>query len=242
VSLLTVITSFSPSGYELYGKAFLKSFGEFWPLTVKLLVAWEGERPSGFQGFDLLKTEPCASFLARHKDNLAVAGLQEDERSPWGPKARREDYSFRHDAYKFSRKVFAVAHASRLIGYGKLFWIDADTVTHQRMSEDVLRHLLPDNVSLCYLARPRSYSELGFVGYNLQQKEARDFIQRYERRYADDEFFDDPAWDDCWQFDRLVRLYLPRCKMIPHTSQSQPFDNSVLGQYMTHLKGPRKAA
>jgi hypothetical protein len=240
--LLTVVTSFSPAGYEQYGKAFLKSFSEFWPLTVKLLVAWEGDRPPGVHGFDLLNTEPCASFIARHKNNAAVSGLQECLRSRWGPKARREGYSFRHDAYKFARKVFAVAHASRRKAYGKMFWIDADTTTHARMSESVLHRLLPDDVSLCYLARPGTYSELGFVGYNLQRQEAREFIQRYERRYADDEFLDDPAWDDCWQFDRLVKLHLPRCNTIRHTSRSQPFDNSVLGQYMTHLKGPRKAA
>jgi len=159
----------------------------------------------------------------------------------WGPKAKKEGYSFRHDAFKFARKVFAVCRVAQLIGHGKLFWLDADIVTHQPVSDALLNTLLPDNASLCYLNRqPHFHSELGFVGYNLERAEVAYFLERYEAIYATDEFLGLPFWDDCNVFDYLVSQLEPRTAPIIHHSRQQPFDTSPLAACMTHLKGKRK--
>lgn len=240
MSLLTVVTSFSSDGYEEYGRRCVESFKEFWPSSVQLICAWEGPGPGNLNGFDLLNTEPCASFIKRHKGNRYAKG-----RLPlptWGGKARLEGYSFRHNAFKFARKVFAVSAAARYVQFGRLFWLDADVFTHKHVPEGLLFDLLPQAVSLCYLARPRSYTETGFVGYNLEQPETRAFITAYERMYSEDRFIQEPHWDDCAIFDSVVERLKPIAGLIAHNSQSQPFDNSILGKYMTHLKGKRKAA
>jgi hypothetical protein len=241
--VLTVITSFGTTGYELYGRGFIETFRQFWPASVKLICAWEGPGPHAVDGFDLLETEPCASFIRRHKSNPVVHGKRNQLPAEWGKKARLKGYSFRHDAYKFGRKVFAVAQAARFCEGGKLFWIDADVRTHRPMPEAVLNMLLPDDVSLCYLSRDHwnYHSELGFVGYNLDRLETHAFIAAYEARYANDEFLDSPTgWDDCNQFDRLVEKTKPAVRHIAHGSNSQPFDDSILGRYMTHQKGSKK--
>jgi hypothetical protein len=95
-------------------------------------------------------------------------------------------------------------------------------------------------VALCYLKRDNYHSELSFVGYNLDHPHTHPFIDDYVARYAEDLFLGDPAWDDCNQFDRLVSRLSPSVKHIAHTSQGQPFDFSILGSFMTHLKGKRK--
>jgi hypothetical protein len=192
------------------------------------------------EGWNLELTEPCASFISRHSENLIVQGRSQSAHSPWGPKARAFGYSYRHDAYKFARKVFSVAHASRHVELGKLFWMDADVVTHKQVPEGLLCDLLPDEVSLTYLARPRSYSELGFVGYNLNRVETHAFITAYEAMYSEDRFLTLPHWTDCHVFDHLVDKLNPACGLIAHTNDGQPFDHSILGTYMTHYKGPRK--
>jgi hypothetical protein len=243
--MLSVVTSFGPQGWELYGRKFIDSYHEFWPLSARLIVYWEGERPDypgEMDGFDLLKLEPCKSFLERHANDEALKGKFEYPLSPWAPKARRLGYSFRHDAYKFARKVFAVAHAAREVERGRLFWIDADTVSHARVPDGLFASLLPDGVSLCYLSRSMwGYpSELGFVGYNLERRETREFIAAYESQYANDDFMRDPAWDDCSQFDRLCECLAPHANLIAHNSPAQPFDRSVLGKFMRHNKGKRK--
>jgi hypothetical protein len=241
--MLSVVTSFGPRGWDLYGRKFIDSFHEFWPLSARLIVYWEGERPDypgEMDGFDLLKLEPCKSFLERHKANPEAWGVIPNPL--WGPSARRKGYSFRHDAYKFARKVFAVAHAAREVERGRLFWIDADTLTHERVPDGLFASLLPANASLCYLSRAAwGYpSELGFVGYNLERLETHAFIAAYENQYASDDFMSDPAWDDCSQFDRLCERLAPHASLIAHNHKGYPFDHSILGQYMRHNKGRRK--
>jgi hypothetical protein len=240
ISLFTVITSFSPSGYEAYAHKFISSFFLNWPQEVNLICAWEGVHPDpNLNGFDLLSTEPARSFYFRWATSKIVKGLQEGEKK-WGPKARRKGYSFRHDAWRFSHKVFAVAAASRYVEGGKLFWIDADVVTNRPVATSLLDSLLADDIHLSYIPRTNYHSECGFVGYNLEHKETREFIEAYERQYSLDRFLSDDAWDDCHQLDYLIKASDLRCFRINSTHNGQPFDTSILGEYMTHYKGARK--
>jgi hypothetical protein len=237
------VTSFSPEGYELYGRKFIETFRLYWPHNVNLICAWEGPCPDAtLNGFDLLETEPFKAFLERHRDNLVVHGKKDAPPAKWAPKAKRYGYSFRHDAYKFARKVFAVAAAAKYVEGGRLYWIDADVVTHTYTPHAMLHSLLQETTSLCYLKRREYHSELGFVGYNLHRKEARHFIAAYQNQYASDLFLADQHWDDCNQFDYMVSKLNPSVKHITHSRPSQPFDDSVLGRYMWHNKGRRKTA
>jgi len=238
--MFSVVTSFGRKGYELYGRDFIRTFKQFWPEEVKLIVYWEDEKPEeDLYGYDLLTLEPCASFLARH-DNMIMRGKEPHPRWGWGPKASKSGYNFRFDAYKFSRKVFAVAHAAREVKSGRMFWIDADVVTHNRVKTKWLIRMLPEDIALCYLARVRYHSELGFVGYNLSHPDTHPFIEDYERQYADDLFINHGAFDDCNTFDMLVRRRKPAVYQIPNRSTAQPFDHSDLVRFMTHNKGNRK--
>jgi len=239
--MLTVITSFGPEGYETYGRKFIETFREFWHPDVKLICAWEGAAPdSRLNGFDLLETESARSFLERHRTNLVIHGRKDAPPARWAPKAKRLGYSFRHDAYKFARKVFAIAAAAKYVSGGKLFWIDADVVTYRDVSKEFLNDLLPETISFCYLKRQNYHSELGFVGYNLHREETRRFIELYEKQYVTDAFLNDVHWDDCNQFDYLMSKLSPTERIIIHTRPAQPFNDSILGKYMRHNKGNRK--
>lgn len=242
----TVVTSFSPRGWKEYARDFVDSFYANMPAEVRLLAYWEGERPDYpglLAGYDLLSLLTPAAFYARHAHDPVVAGKKEGTRR-WSGKARKEGYSLRHDAYKFSHKVFAIADAARRQSRGRLFWIDADVTVDLRVPIEFLNKLLPEDANLCYLRRPLSYSELGFVGYNLDVAGTREFLYAYEAEYALDTVFARPFWDDCNVFDALVKERAGRLRIAPidHESSAQPFDNSVLGEYMTHHKGPRKYA
>ncbi len=234
-----VVTSFSPAGEKLYGVRFVETFKKHWHPSVGLAVYYEGQgnAASGADDVDLLLTDPCRSFLARHRDNAAVAGRERYPGKKW--KAGLTDYNFRFDAYKFARKVFAIAHAARH-NTGKLFWVDADVETHADVPVALLNDLLPDHISLCYLARPGYHSECGFVGFNLDLPETRAFLAAFEEVYAEDGFFDHSEWHDSWIFDRVVERLKPSMKAIAHNNRGQPFADSVLKTCMSHFKGKRK--
>jgi hypothetical protein len=234
------VTSFSAQGWTDYAKGFVKSFRKFWPANVRLLCYWEGQCPEGVEeGWNIELLEPCKSFLARYRNDMVVQGKKPSTTARWGAAARANGYGYKYDAYKFARKVFAVAHAARQVE-GKLFWLDADVVTHTVFPDWLLHSLLPDHASLCYLARPGYHSELGFVGYNLDRSETHAFITAYEATYSEDIFLSHKYWTDCHIFDDLVAQHKPACELIAHSSHAQPFDRSILGKYMYHLKGKRK--
>jgi len=209
---------------------------------VRLLVYYEGQRPDGItEGFDLLQLKRASAFLDRHKDNLVVQGIEvKDDMPTWTGKARQRGYNFRSDAYKFCRKVFAVAHAAKTANSRRLFWINADVETMRPVPHRLFGDVLPDGYDLSRLYRERYHSECGFVGYNLDNGATRSFIEAYEKQYSTDAFLKDVAWDDCNQLDYLVKKLPVRCYNIQHRSRPQPFDNSILGHYMTHHKGARK--
>ncbi len=236
---ITVVTSFSPSGFKLVGREMVQTFKQFWPTTVPLVCAYEGVCPDGVepgQGFDLLATEPCRSFLAEYKDNPLANGTKKAKDRYW---KRPMPYNFRFDAVKFARKVFAIAQAAYPIS-GKLFWVDADVITHALVTEEFLHNLLPDSEQVCCLRRPKSYSECGFVGYNLDREPVRDMIEAFEQCFATGEFFQYDQWHD----SRICDIMLERFGITPfpikHNDPAQPFDNSILSRYMVHYKGPRK--
>lgn len=238
---MRIVTSWSPRGHKQYGKNFLRSFRANWPSHVTLRVYYEGEgnNPAGSDGRDLLQVRSCSEFLSRHKNDLTVCGKEVYQDRFWKGAAIRNGYNFRFDAYKFARKVFAIADCAREMQWsGKLFWIDGDVQTIARVPDDFLNRMLPDDAAVSYLARPDYHSECGFVGFELSS--ARKFIETFERIYDKDEFFDYQEWHDSWVFDRVLEKIKPPTFRIPHSSRSQPFDHSPLALYMRHYKGSRK--
>jgi hypothetical protein len=132
MSKVTVVTSWGPKGWDEYAWKFVESFRQFWPKDVQLLTYWEGDKPdAGLEGFDLLETEPCRSFLNRTEFDLVAHGKVLNEPWRWAEKWQRAGYNFKFDAYKFARKVFVMHHAAQTVGSGRLLWIDADVVTKE---------------------------------------------------------------------------------------------------------------
>jgi hypothetical protein len=233
--VLTVVTSFTPMCYKEYASRFIVTFDRFWAPAIKLVCYTHDQQIGKHQCVDLPSTEPAKSFLERHRSNLAVRGKKEVP--GWRTQARKLGYSIRHDAYVFSRKIFALAHASRHV-QGKLFWVDADIITFKDVSEAYLDALLPRNASICHLAKKKKMTETSFLGFDLDKPESRQFIDAFEYQYASDAFMACKHWDDGSQFDYLLNSLTPAASVIPHTYPS--FDSSVLAEAMIHLRGVSK--
>ena len=126
---VTVVTSCSSAGWAQYGLRFLDTFHKFWPRNIALHIVSEDEivPPHSIMSqreimvWRLQTSDELArKFYDRHKDNLRCRGR--DVR----PNGKTVPYSFRHDAWKFSKKVFAIKLvADCLVGAGtrgKLIW------------------------------------------------------------------------------------------------------------------------
>jgi hypothetical protein len=228
----TVVTSFSPEGFEKYGKDFLRSFREFWPNSVRLAIYTEGQSVLGNECVPIDDLEEWKWF----EESLKFPIMR--GQTPQG-------YNIQYDA-RMARKTFIQADAVKRFG-GKVFWIDADVVTFAPVPETFLDEMLPDDKLSCYLGRDGwFYTESGFLGFNADHPGCAGFMEVYTGIFLNGFIFLHQQWHDCIAYD-AVRLAgepglfhnlaanLPRGTM-------HPFISSPLGAYLDHKKGPRKAA
>ena len=241
----TVVTSFSIDGYFKYGRNFIKTFMKYWPSSVNLMIYHEGTGEvldENHVRVNLLEdVKDCADFIDRYSKDDYACGRRQKEGFRWKSRAIQAGYNYRFDAVKFCRKVFAIEDAARRLDGGRLFWVDADVKTFSRVDIDLLDRTLPNNVALSYLGRPRSYSECGFVGYNLDHQDCKTFIHAFADMYRFGRVFDIMEWHDSYVFDYVrSALRTPGFSIPSSTDKGHVFINSELGTVMDHLKGDRK--
>ena len=216
-----------------------------WPPEVTLHIFYEETRPSEnserfvYHNF-LTEVPELISFKERHQNNAKRMGRQKDG-----------EYQYRTDAVRFAHKVFALTQCglSLMNQADVLFWVDADTVTLRDIPAEFLETMLPADVYTSYLGRVHTYSECGFVGYNLAHESNKEFMSFWRQLYLDDSLFQLPEWHDSFVYDLIRKTFEDKGKFTSFDiaaadpPSNHPFINSVLGKYMDHLKGDeRKAA
>jgi|TARA_R110002020_G_scaffold84472_7_gene209239 hypothetical protein len=226
-----VCTSFSPSGYESYGKRFIETFKKYWDEEILLYVYYEGEPPSEIDneqifGVNLLEDEELSKFL-REYDYPAARGIT------------AQGKNYRWQANKFARKVFAITDPNRPpVDYW--IWVDADVETFEDIDEEYLAEVCPADCVGSYLGRISwHHSECGFVGYNLNEY-ADDFLQRFREVYALGEVWSHLEWHDSYIFDRVMEEF-PQMKWHDLSEEQTGMDiwaESILSERMVHHKGP----
>lgn len=157
-------------------------------------------------------------------------------------------YSINYDA-RMCRKSLMECHAAKTYG-GKVFWMDADIITHEDVPEDFLDGVLPDERFCCFLGRdnhPIGYTESGFLGFNADHALSDAFFTAYYDFILSGANFTNKGWHDCYAFDTIRRaspahFFENLGAGLNLTNTAHVFVNSVLGKYMDHLKGKRKEA
>lgn len=234
-----VVTSFGEAGFHLYGSRFLDTFDKYVDAGISLTVYAE----HNFDAGERVKVRPlfgidlAADFIDQFKDDKLVSGR---EPTPvWKQRDRDVGYSFRTDAVKFCRKVFAIADAARRMEPGLLVWLDADVVTHAYVPADLFTGLLGDD-DAAYLGRDGAHSECGFLAFRIP--EAQPLIDRWEAFYKTGQFLRAREWHDSYLFD-LARAEVPglRYRNLTLGGHGHVWFQSPLADFMDHCKGARKA-
>lgn len=253
-----IVTTVHQQGYQKYGKRMLQTFDEHWPKNVKIYMYYEGsifpkERYSERVIFkNLLKECPdLVNFKQRWAHDPVANGMPDQNGIPNGLRRTGEikdkwknNHTYLWDAVRFSHKAYCQIYASKQIQADIMFWIDADTITFRDVSELLFKSWFPDNYYLSYLGR-EAYSECGFMGYDLKHQYNDEFMLRWKEMYDRDYVYKLENWTDCHTFD-YIRLQMEKENKIlcydlnKERVKGHPFVNSILGDYMDHLKGKRK--
>lgn len=239
---VTVVTSFGERGYQDYGRRFIETFDRHAGGEIDLLVYAEHQfahNPEGRMTVrPLFGVDLCADFIDRYADNKLASGREPTK--AWKQKDRDSGYSFKTDAVKFARKVFAISDAARrLPASGMLVWLDADVVALERFSSQLFHDLLAD-ADVAYLGREGTHSECGFLAFRMPA--ALTLVRVWEAYYESGRFLEQPEWHDSFLFDeaRRSRPHLKYRDLSPG-GRGHVWCNSPLARYFDHLKGERKA-
>ena len=262
------ITSYKPGCWEQYAKKGIEAMAKNLRGEIDLVVYAEEKIPAcdyeRIKWIDLNNAEPeLFKFKKRHKNDPVANGKLGNveggvrrlpELQKLGGLDKNKE-SFLWDAVRFANKVFCVINAVRnSLDYNYVVWLDADTNIFRPMPFEFITKLLPQNTMVTYLGRENptlndggKYPECGFVGYNLQHPETQNFINEWERLYKEDSVFKILEWHDSYVFWHLTKKFRQE-KLIEVNDIGKwvgvkghhVFVNSVLGQYIDHMKGDRK--
>ena len=229
------VTSMNNKYYNQIGYKMLSSWLDKWPADINLRVYHEDSiingTASNLSYYDLFKEESaCKEFVERHKNRPD----------------QQNDLELYKGAVRFSYKTFSIINAATTSNADYLIWIDADTFTHTNVTHNFLSSLVEKEKYLTYLGRGNNYSECGFVIYNLNHPGNIPFMNVWRHLYEDDEVFKLEQWHDSFVWDQIRKTYekdniIENIDLSPWGKDYEHvFINSVLGEYMDHMKGPRK--
>lgn len=251
---MTIITGWSPKGWEQYGRRFYETFERHWPNQVKL-IAYGEEPPSQpiprCEFRRLAEIPGCMAFLQRHHGNQRANGRE--PLPSWKDRERQAGYSFRFDAAKFCRQGFIPWHVAQTLQTPLMLWLDGDVVTFRDVPRGAIEALLPPDKDLAYLGRGLKHSEIGFQLYRLTRdgqpvKRTHHMLSLFKDLYATDSIFELQEWHSAFAFDAARRTWMQGDRaagacyahdLTPGGSGHVWFQ-SPLKQWLDHLKGDRK--
>lgn len=236
------VTTCSAEQWLKYGRAMVATYRRYWPTEVPLWLYAEAFWPDEIKGdpvpFRTINLDVAAPWLAPFK-------AAHDKPQYMGGQGRRD---YRRDAVRFAHKIAALGAAVDGAEEDVLIWLDADIVTHAKVTTEWLDGLFPQPAGLAWLDRMMSYPECGFMMFRLP--EAKRLITKVVEMYRDGGVFKLPEHHDSYVFQHLANIMASKGKLKIHSLSGEgrvhtghPFCNSRVAECLDHLKGEsRKAA
>jgi len=213
---IRVITTWNQKLFQEYAYRFELSFKRHWnfPLTVY-------NEDKDF--FNLVPE--CKEFIERNK--------------------HRPHKDFLRDACRFSYKVYAYTHA--VINDTEsdfIMGIDADSVFYKPIDKVWIKeNVWHSDRMLTYLGRGSQYSECGFLGFNMQHPETKNFARAMKEMYDKDKLFNLIEWHDSYIWDHVRKEFetkgVNNCN-IGDGGNGHVQARSCLGPIYDHTKGTQR--
>lgn len=227
------VTTFSPRGYQLYGKRFVESFLKHWDIPLKVWVEEAIGRKHPRLEQRMLWCDPAYKRFLHEYDQDAFRG---------------------HDGFpngqliRFCHKVFAMT-GDQGEEWDRLIWLDADVETIAPVNQDAIEELCPSDVDVCYLGRSHlkvGWPETGFLCF--QGELGKHLLWNMRELYVSGQVVELPRnyWHDAAAFEVFRKKLKGRLKEFNLSATVRPEDglhvwpHTLLARFMTHQKGPAR--
>lgn len=249
---LAFVSTMNQKLYDLYGKRFVDEFAIYADKNIKLFIIFEGKIPeeiikksNNILVIPLLN-EKHNQFFKFFGSLYEARGLKVRMIQENGQQKINVSSDYKFDAIRFSFKPFSIQQSLDYLpnDLDYLIWTDADLRCKKNFIEKDLLDFLPENQQLMsYLGRKNSYSECGFLGFNLKHPEFFNYINRVINIYITGEIFSLQEWHDSWIWDHVRMEFEEKNNLFKNISgkgfeHHHPFINSGLEKFFDHLKGP----
>jgi len=245
------VTSFNSAGYEKYGQRMIETYRQFWPDDIPLVVVSEDSIPVitdnriFFHDYDKIVPEGV-HFKNKFSSFSEANGTSYIFEESNGGSTVTKVYNYLFDAIRFSHKVFTLYGINRSYDCDEIIWLDGDTYTHTAIDDRFFELVSSGGGHMTYLGRDNMYSECGFLVFNRRNKINDIFFNQISSEYLNGEIFLLQEWHDSFIWD-VMRVHYEKAEGIKHVSISgegstslDPFDFSILNEYMHHMKGPER--
>jgi hypothetical protein len=226
--MIGIVSTFSDSGYHEYAHLLVNGLNTHLDKKIKVFLYTDTVKftvPSNVSVIPLENTVPSLTkFKQRHSD--------------------KKPTKFINDGVRFSHKSYAIWHAAKNNNVDKLFWLDADTVLTNNITEQYLDNLLPNEYFTSYLGRPGTYTETGFIGFNLKHAYANEFFNEFIDYYDSDRIYSElKSYTDCHVYDATRNKFVNENKitaldLTPGVVKSH--FNGLHKGFIVHNKGKNK--
>ena len=227
--MIGIVSTFSDSGYHEYAHLLVNGLNTRLDKKIKVFlyidtVKFKVSKENIFR----ISLEPSVPNLTKFKQRHA-------DKNP---------IKFYYDGVRFSHKSYAIWHAAKNSNVDKLFWLDADTVLKNNITEQYLDKFLPNEYFTSYLGRAGTYTETGFIGFNLKHAYANEFFDEFIDYYNNDRIYSElTGYTDCHVYDATRSKFVDENKitaldLTPGLVKSN--FNRVHKGYIVHNKGENK--
>ena len=229
---IEVITSFDQRYYDLIGKDCVDSFLNYWPEKLKLTCYVEE--------FSLPAHERIKqiSFEELGEDYTKFQSTQTKQ------------------VQKFAKKAFSFIHSMYNSVADRIIWIDADVITTDRITIEILESILPADILSTHMGviyrsakdgTPGRWfvPETGFFAVNRKDNKFDEFRSEYRRHYVEQDyenlrrFYDNDVYG--FVFEKIGANGLDLCRDFKKEYKT-PLRHTVLGPYLNHYKAKHSKA
>jgi len=222
------------------------------PLKIKVITTWNNKLFEEYaHRFQETYNWPFELIVYNEDDEILPDLKKFIERNKHRqPKSdyRKKSKEFLTDGVRFSYKVYAYTHAiitQKIKNIDGLICIDADSVFHKKIDEEwIKKHIHRDDCMMTYLGRGNTYSECGFLYFNLNHPDTMSYANTMKAMYDNDSIYklkeqhDSYIWDYVrkdFESKRGTKNFNIGDGLAGHVQA-----RSILGVVYDHTKGNRK--
>lgn len=223
---ITIVSTFSDNYYKEYSKFFVESLQEKLHESIDVILYTDNINISTSNIQTRSLSDSCPSLTDFKKRNK-----------------NRTFSTFVYDGVKFAHKSYAIAHAGLTIDSDILIWLDGDSELITEIGPEYFLNKLPKDYYTHYFGRSGTFSETGFIAFDLRNPNSKTFFSKIKEYYDSDKIYTLDGFTDCHVYDAVreemeSNNLIKSCNLTP--SKSKNHFNDFFKGYIIHLKGGKK--